>query len=252
MADFHIPMEPSEPKRKIEDFLMFLYGPPKVGKSTFCSHFDQALFCATEPGLKWLRVRQVQVTKWEDFQDFVVSLEAKFAELDVRTVVVDTVDNLYKFCLDYVCQVKNMEHPSDQEWGKGWEAVSSEWHRWVVRLASIGCGVVFIGHSVDREVTYRAMKITKTVPAIPGTGYRTINALVDFIFYAGFKTVKAAGTGEIVERRILHTKPSESIEAGDRSGKLPATMSFAFDTFSQAFYGQTSASKGGKTLGRKG
>lgn len=216
---------------------MLLYGPPKVGKSTFCSKFEDPLFLSTEPGLKFLRVRKVDIKCWADFTTVVEKLEKDYlnGKVTLSVVVIDTVDNLGKFCMKHVCRARNIDHPADQEWGKGWEAFFDEWHRWIVRLCQIGFGVVFIGHSTEKEVTYRSMKITKTMPAMPTTVYRSINAMVDFILFAGFKEVKVKTKDEEKPRkilkRVLYTKPTESMDAGDRSGALPPTMEFDFDTF---------------------
>ena len=46
-----VPEEPEYSKPRLEDLIIFLYGPAKVGKSTFCSEMQNPIFIETEPGL---------------------------------------------------------------------------------------------------------------------------------------------------------------------------------------------------------
>ncbi len=221
--EVEFPDEASEPDSRLEDKLTLLYGPPKIGKTTFASKLEDPLFLATEPGHKFIRARVTNIANWPTFTKAVERLEKEYGKtVECSTFVVDTVDNLAKFCRHHVCAVQGIAHPSDQEWGKGWDALFDQFNEWIVRLCMIGPGVVFIGHSTEKEVTSRGLKITKTMPAMATTAYRAINPLVDFIFYAGFKREKVDGKVKI--SRVLYTKPSEERDAGDRSSVLPATM----------------------------
>lgn len=228
-----IPEEKSTPKKRLEEFLILLYGPPKIGKSTFCSQLNDPLFIATESGLKFLSVRQIKCRNWLTFQAIVEKLENE-NEAPCKVLIIDTIDNLYKMCLDYVCEKHNMLHPTDLEWGKGWELLFNEFAHWISRVTSLDFGVIFVGHATEKEVTSHGLKTMRTCPSLPTTPHKAINALVDFILYAGFRTAKKS-TGERIEKRVLYTKPSETVEAGDRSNKLPATMDFKVEEFKKYF-----------------
>jgi len=236
-SSISLPTEKKEVSNNVEDSLIFLYGPPKIGKSTFCSKIEDALFISTEPGLKFLSVLAVDCNSWQDFQAIVDSLENSHDRYSC--FVIDTVDILQKFCSAYVCENRNIDHPSDQEWGKGWEALSREWSHWLIKLAALGKGVIFIGHAQEKEVKSRGMTITKIVPSMPNAGFKVINAMVDFILFAGFesKKIKKDGKTKRVEHRVLYTKATEGIEAGDRLGILPITIEFDYDTFEEHFKG---------------
>jgi hypothetical protein len=223
---------------KVEDFLILLYGRPKIGKSELMSKFSGAYFLETEPGLKFLKVRKTVIKRWEDFQGLVIAFEKHGTDKHkVKMFVVDTVDNLYKFCFTYVCTTKGFEHPSDAEWGKGWEATYDEWHHWITRLISLGCGITFVAHQVEREIISRSIQITKTEPALPKTAYRLINAVVDFIFPVVTVAVRNKQDKTFQERRYIITKARENLEAGDRTGLLPARIPLNYEEFYAALQG---------------
>ena len=46
-----LPTKKSPPKQDHADLTVLVYDPSKIGKSTWCSRSEGALFLATEPGL---------------------------------------------------------------------------------------------------------------------------------------------------------------------------------------------------------
>jgi len=219
----------------IEDCHILLYGKPGIGKTTFASKLKNALFFDTQRGTKFLKVSRVTVSNWNNFRDWVKKLEKSKKLRDKYDIfVVDVIDDLSLMCLDFVCNKRKIDHPSDEEWGKGWEALSREWHEWIMRLA-IMKGVMFVGHSKEREVTLRGIKVDKVFPNLGATAYRTINQIVDFTFFAGYGKLKKGKKSK--EERVLYTRPADLIECKDRTGALPRKMKFDFDTFAEVFYG---------------
>ena len=55
-----LPTQKSPPKTTLTDLTVLIYGPSKIGKSTWCSQADGALFLATEAGLNNLDVYYCQ------------------------------------------------------------------------------------------------------------------------------------------------------------------------------------------------
>ncbi len=67
-----------------------------------CSHAENALFLATEPGLNALEVFEAPITCWDDLLQ--ACAEIAEGKHDFKTIVIDTVDNAYRMCADYVCK----------------------------------------------------------------------------------------------------------------------------------------------------
>ena len=219
-------MKPELEGGSFQDLLILLYGIVKIGKSTLASLFPDVYFIRTEPGLRSLKVRATQIRHWPDFQAFVRRMETKSRELaTVKTFCVDTITNLSKFCMHWVCGREGISHPSDQDWGKGWEAFADEFSHWILRLVELGKGVIFIAHESQTEVVSRKMKVTKSSPDMPKTTYRIVNNLVDIILWMNY--VRASKhLEELGETRCFYTKPTETRDAGDRTGRLADIIKF--------------------------
>jgi hypothetical protein len=66
------------------------------------------LFLATEPGLNALEVFEAPITCWDDLLQ--ACAEIAEGKHDFKTIVIDTVDNAYRMCADYVCKKFKIEH----------------------------------------------------------------------------------------------------------------------------------------------
>lgn len=201
---------------------MLLYGPPKIGKSTIANSFPKALFVAAEEGLKFLDAYKQGVRTWEE----VLGIQKDLLKPghDFQTVVFDTADALFTLCTDYVCKKLNIDHPSDEDWGKGWAALRDNFQKLVTPLAAPDLngktrfGLIFLSHDRDVEVKGRVTKTKRTTCTLPGTARRVLLPMVDVVGYCGFARDK---NGEPTDERIVTFKPTEVIEAGDRTGRLP-------------------------------
>ncbi len=227
-----LPTERSKPTADLSQQTVLVYGPPKIGKSSFASRFPDALFFECEPGLNQLEVFKVPTYSWEDFLaacKLVASGEHRF-----KTVVVDTIDNAFKYCADHVCGKHSIEYEGDMPHGKGWALVKNEWHRVLTRLASLPYGLVLISHAQDKTVETRTGEYTKTQPSLPDRARNVVLGLVDMILYCDAVTRKDAA-GNLSVERVIRTKPHPTYEAGDRTGRLPEVLPLDFEAFYRAF-----------------
>lgn len=205
-----LPTAKTEPTLNVETAKVFLFGPPKIGKTTLAASVDpdHTLFLTTEPGIGALSVYARPVTSWDDFRK--VGPELAAGDHQFKTLVIDTVDGLQKMCQDAVMQQLKIAHPGDLEFGKGWNAVSSEFELRIAALSTLGLGMWFISHAKDEEIKQRVGSITKAVPTIGGGARKFLLGFADFILYA---TSEQTEDGE---QRILHTAATENFEAGGR------------------------------------
>jgi len=203
-----------------------------VHNSSFASQFPEAMFFECEPGLNHLEVFKVPTYSWETFLE-ACKIIAK-GDHNFKTLVIDTVDNAFKMCSDYVCAKHGIEYEGDMGHGKGWALVKNEWHRVLTRLASLPYGLILISHAVDKTIETRTGEYTKTTPSLPDRARNVVLGLVDIILYGDSVSRKDAA-GNLVVDRVLRTKPHPTYEAGDRTGRLPEMLPLSYAAFHSAF-----------------
>ena len=226
-----LPTVKTEPKFDILNLRLFLYGPPKIGKSTFCAGMPDAVFAATEPGLNNLSVFQAPIASWKDFLQFCGEIAG--GKHQFKTVIIDTIDRLYRLCETHVCESLNIITPEDMDYGKGRAKVNAEFFRVMDRLTSLPYGLVFTSHAVTKEVKTPGGNTDRTIPTLPDKVSQYIISLADVIGFASIRPVMQAD-GTTKRERVLCTKPHTDFDAGDRTGRLPESLPLSWAAFASA------------------
>lgn len=223
-------MLPTQKTHKQTDFAksnVLIYGAPKVGKTSFAAQFPHALFLATEAGHNFVSVHKVDIAKWEDVYELGKALKSEKHEF--KTLVIDIADYFYKHCELYVMKKQGVTHPSDLEFGKGYSMVKDEFIRVVNALNYAGFGLTFISHAKEKTMSTKSEKWTVQGSSMGASAEAVICGLCDFIlyFYVGSEG-----------KRMIRTKPTKHLLAGDRSGKLPEMIDLNYETFIKTLEGE--------------
>lgn len=227
---------PSKRSKREPNYLRkiyLIYGLPKSGKTTIASHFgddesNKVLFFATEPGhkfqevYKWMNEQGEDPTSWLEFKQACKELAVE--EHDFKCLVIDTADNLFKWCTDYILKKNKVEHESDLSFGKGYSLVREEFSKPLTYLAQKGMGLIFISHAQTKELDIGKRKISRSDTTLPNTAGKFVNGISDFIFYF---------YQDDEGRRFIRTKGTENVNAGDRSGKLPELIEYTEDEMAE-------------------
>ena len=227
-----LPNAKTQPKPNLGDLTVLVYGQTKIGKSTLCSQSDGALFLATEPGLNSLDVFQVPIQSWEDL--LAACAEVGEGKHSFQTIIIDTIDNAYRFCTEYILRKFKVEHESDLAYGKGYAIVNNEFQRVLMKLAFLPYGLYLISHAREVEVETRTGKYTRVVPTLPDKARKIVLGMADMVLFCDLD-VATGDDGTQIIRRVIRTKPSLYFEAGDRTGCLPETIDLDFRKFINAF-----------------
>lgn len=230
-----LPTKKSEVKKKLEDYIVLIYGSPKIGKTTFCSQLNEPLFLLTEAGTNALSVYSLSINTWSDFKEAckLINNGIKRGDFKFKTIVIDTYDNLCDICTDYVMKENGLSHPSDLEFGKGYNLVVKELARFLNFLSLLPVGLVFTSHEKIREIKTRTSSYNKATPSPSGAYRNLIIGMSDLILYA--TTTQKTDSGKSESIRVLYTKESENWEAGDRTATLPPIIKFTFEDFMDAW-----------------
>ena len=199
-----LPKTVSVPITELGGYSTLIYGEKKIGKTTLASEFPSAFFMMLEPGAKALEVYQRPVQSWQEFKEYVKLLQK---DSFFKTIVVDPVDIAYKFCSSYVCKKKVIEHPSDEEWGKGWEAVRDEFTTEINKLLGMKKGVILISHATEKEIKTRSgIKYHKIMATLTGQAQEVLVSIVDIWAYYCYEG----------KTRMLVVEGDDHIGAGHR------------------------------------
>lgn len=222
-----LPDSKTEVNVTLEDQIMLIYGRPKIGKSTFCSNLDKALFLATEAGLNHLKVAKVNLTSWDMFLD--VCKELKDGDDRYDTIIIDTVDNLVDLCADYINAKNEISHPSELGYGKGWSDITKELKRVLTKLVAMPYGLIMIGHSKQEEIETKTSKYNRFTLTISGKNADVIKDMSDIILFMDSEMRDGEEIG------VVRTKPSLYYDAGDRSNLLPENIEYPLSDPTKAF-----------------
>ena len=224
-----------------------IYGPPKIGKSTFAATAPNAIGIITEEGLDNIDVAAFpQATTFENVMQAIATLYTDAHEF--QTVFVDSLDWLEPLILSKVCKDNNVDNIEKIGYGKGYIFADDLWKQFFAGLDALrndkGMTVICIAHeqlskvkdpSQANDYDAYSLKLNKRATAL-------VNEWADIIGFAQHevytrqvdpsnklnKDVKATTTGA----RKLHLNPNPAYVAGNRYG-IPDTL-LAWPAFAQA------------------
>lgn len=204
-----------------------IYGKPKVGKTTFAINIPNNFVAATELGYRYLRVHKQDISKWEDFLDLCKSFTTQ--EHNFKTIIVDTADWLYKYCEQFVMNKHQITHPSDLGFGKGFAFVRDEFSRVIDKVNKAGFNFVFISHAKEKTEKTKTGEWTVMATSLGGSAENFLAGLCDHIFY-----FYVNDDGD----RLMRTKPTKYVLAGDRSSVLPELMPIDYNLVNDYLMGK--------------
>jgi len=256
---YKLPTKLSVPIEDLGGYVLLIYGRKKIGKTSLASMFSsegrKVLFLFFEPGGKGLRLYQEDVSNnWKKFKSLIKLLEK---DEEFSTVVIDTADYAYDDCLKHVCYELNISHPAEEGYGKGWNAVKTEFVETIRLLLKSGKGVIFISHQKEvEEETRDGETYNKTTNTLSRQAKEAIEGLVDIwanYDYEGDKRVLTIlGDNEIDAGHRL--KERFKYTDGTRIRKIPMGSSEeqGYKNFIDAFNNESvKGGKGEKKLKKK-
>lgn len=194
----------TEPVDDLGTATILISGEKKIGKTSLANQFGKNLVLAHEVGYKGLRIRKEDVPDWDKARAVVKALRKdKF----YNTVTIDTADKSFKQCEEWSNRRLGISHASEEDWGKGWASIRTEYERFIDGLTHTGKGVILISHTAERDVKRRnGESYTVISSTMPRQGREIIEGLVDIWCYFGYDG----------SRRVLTIMGDDHISAGHR------------------------------------
>ena len=218
---------------------MVLYGEPGVGKSVFALGAPDPFFITTDGNYEFLEDfgakedGHIQVYTWAEmkkaFADAIKSTH--------QTIIVDLVEDAFKWCEYEYCKRNGFEHVSDIGFGKGYDITRNEFFIEISKLLASEHNVILIMHGLTYTVKdRRGVDHTKYGPTnrIPDKVLDMIEGRVKFFIRAYLKADEI--DGKLIKKRYLSIVPKENeygISRGLNEAAVPTDIPLDFKTFAE-------------------
>ena len=219
---------------------MLLYGEPGVGKSVFALKAPKPFFVCTDGNYEWLDEfgadpnAHKNVSSWADMKDV---LESDFDGYE--TVVVDLLEDGFKWCEQEYCVRNKIEHVSDVGYGKAYDATRNEFFITISKLLSMDKHVILICHGITFTTKdRRGVEHTRYAPSsrIPDKVLDMIEGRVRYCLRC-YTAAEEEPDGKITKKRFLSLVPKENefgIIRGVDENTIPHDIPLDFDEFARA------------------
>lgn len=212
----------SAPKRKI----VWLYGQPFTGKTTFANKFNKPLMLNTDGNIEFVDAPYIPIkdkvevegrrTKrtlaWDVLKEVIEELEKK--ENDFETIILDLTEDTYEFARYFIYEREGIDHESDDSF-RAWDMVTTEFLNVMRKLSNLDYeNIIIISHEdSSRDITKKSGEnITAIKPNIREKVATKLAGMVDIV-----GRVVAEPDG----KRVLSFKSDEVIFGG---GRLPVQV----------------------------
>lgn len=220
---------------KVEKKVVWLYGSPFSGKTTFANKFPDPLMLNTDGNIKFVDAPfipikdQVEVvgrmTKrtmaWQVFKDVIAELEKK--DNSFKTIIVDLLEDTYEYCRLYMYDQMGITHESDDSF-RAWDKVRTEFLSTLKRLMALDYeNIILISHEdTSKDITKKGGdKITAIKPNMQEKTANKVAGMVDIV-------ARVIADGDI---RTLSFKTNEVIFGGGRLTTSTNEIALDYDKF---------------------
>jgi hypothetical protein len=148
-----LPTKPREPIYDINRHRFMVTGEAGVGKTTLGTVEPGVFNLSFDPLRETYAIMQEFCPDWRHFLGYLQLLEgqAKAGKLAYKRIQIDGTEIWYRHCLNYVITNKlGGAHPSEADYGKGWDALNSELSSAADRIMALPCGIWFTSHGKEK------------------------------------------------------------------------------------------------------
>ena len=233
MAINLLDLKPHVVSTDLSGYITLIYGPPKIGKSTFGARMPKPLLLAFERGYNAIPgVIAQDITSWGEMKQVMRELKKPEVQETFKSIVVDTVDIAADFAQKYVCNQLGIENIGDGGWTtNGWAKYKKEFEDVFRTLAQLGYAIIFISH--DKEKTIKPQngsEYQQIGSSMQSSALSIIENMADIIGYAHPKVNPDGTTERVLTLRSL----DNSIRCGCRFRYIEPEIPFSYEALTKA------------------
>lgn len=137
-----------------EHVTIFVHGYKHIGKTAFCSQFENSLFLSFDPPNESLIHECDEINSWKDFLDKVNELVTYQDEFCYKYIILDNVEKAYELCYDNFCRKHNVETPNHYiSHGGGYKILKKEFEKPLHKILKSKYTMIATGHTAYKSIT---------------------------------------------------------------------------------------------------
>ena len=253
-------LEPVKISTDIDSYSSFIFGPAKIGKTTFVENMapGRVLHIMTEMRFKSLGGAMViYVSKFSDYLQVMTQLRNPKYREKFDIVSIDTVENLHRMLEKYVAQKFEEDQIGERNdlFGKDWSMLKGMWFDALKKPEELGYIPNFVSHSVQQTIHVPKDEIKSTGEDIP-TEYTEVKnkkdgkTYLEFSRYApNLKDKEFAPINNMVDNilffnntiddqgnqiRVIHLRPSLQWVAGSTFKEIEPMIPLSVEDYGKA------------------
>ena len=212
-----LPTQPHQPDPSKMLRELIVYGPAKVGKTTFAASFPNSIVVECEPGgADHIACHKVDVDGLSNLRAAYMALKD---DKTFDTVVIDSLDRVAFWIEAEICKelgISNIfENKKGERMGSQWSSYSEKIMTFLESWRSLGKRVIYIAHTKKAESDGNGLIVNPKTINLYGQAASRVMALVENI---GYIYAQEDDQGNVV--RYLSFKAGSSVEAGSRHPAL--------------------------------
>lgn len=217
-------LTPHQVSRDLSGYITYLYGQPKVGKTTLVSQFPGVLLLACEKGYGAIPGILVQdITSWTDVRQVLRELKKPEVKERFSTIAIDTIDVAASYCDKWICNKLEIESLGEGGYTKnGWAEWKKEMEMTFRTITNLGYALVFISHDKDKEFTRQdGTKYNKVIPTVSSSANEIVKAMADIYTYATIDNTTK-------DRKLIFRSLDDTIDCGCRFKYMPTETELSY------------------------
>lgn len=233
MAINLLELKPHKISRDLSGYITYIYGAPKIGKTSLAAQADDCLLIATERGYNAIPgIIAQDVTCWRDMREVYRELKKPEVKATFKTIIVDTIDLAAKYCSKFICSQQDVSELGDLPYGKGYNLMRSEFEDVFNSLAQMGYAIIFISHAQDSVFTREnGTEYNKIIPSLsPAKVNALIENMADIYGYAHLRYYEDGSSKPVLTLRSV----DDSISCGCRFKYIQNEINFNYTSLVEA------------------
>ena len=231
MANSLLGIKPHQVSRDLRGYSVMLYGTPKSGKTTTACQFPKHLLLAFEKGYNAIPGAIAKpINNWREFRNVLIELKDDEVKQAYETIIIDTVDIAYDYCVDYICNQNGVDTIGDLAYGKGYALVAKEFDTCIRKILNMDYGLVLISHSTDRvERDEHGEEYTRMEPTLDKRGRLICERTCDIV---GMSRPTKNDDGSVTTKLFMRETPR--YVAGSRFKYIDSEIEFSYQNLVDA------------------